>query len=87
MCAAADREKAAMAYQDERNALVGDALFLGALGTCLAWFIGPSISTPLSYGLGAIIGTAYVVLLGQYAASFDVSRMDDARIEGREAWR
>ena len=50
-----------------------DSLFLGAMGTCVAWFVGP-VTAPLSYAVGALIGTAYVVLLGQYAATFDVSQ-------------
>lgn len=51
-------------YEKRKWRLIGDNVFLGLLGTSGAWCV--SIKTALSYGLGAALGTLYLVLLARY---------------------
>jgi Flp pilus assembly protein TadB len=65
-----DRLKMKELFQKEKKILVADAIFISLLGLCFTWYIG-TLSTALSYSIGAAIGIGYVVLLAQYAASFE----------------
>jgi len=66
---AEDKAQVAEKFREESYTLIGDSVFLSLLGICFAWGVG-SITTSLSYAVGAAIGTGYVILLSQYAASF-----------------
>lgn len=54
-------------YQKRKWRLIGDNVFLSLLGTCGAWCA--SIKAASSFGLGAVLGTAYLVLLSRFVES------------------
>eukprot|EP00903_Cladosiphon_okamuranus_P010023 g9505.t1 len=51
-------------YEKRKWRLIGDNVFLGLLGTSGAWVV--SFKAACSYGLGATLGTAYLVLLSRF---------------------
>lgn len=62
-------------YQTVRNRLLGDTLFVGALGICTTWTVG-DLRDVTSFALGVVVAIAYVSLLAR-----SVERMADAARE------
>lgn len=54
-------------FEKRKWRLIGDNVFLGLLGASAAWCI--SLKAACSYGLGATLGTAYLVLLSRFVES------------------
>ena len=54
-------------FQKRKWRLIGDNVFLGLLGTSGAWCA--SVKAAASFGLGATLGTAYIVLLSRFVES------------------
>ncbi|CAM9644309.1 unnamed protein product [Ectocarpus sp. 4 AP-2014] len=61
-------------YEKRKWRLIGDNFFLGLLGTAGAW--GFSLKAACSYGLGATLGTAYLVLLSRFVENFGNENAD-----------
>lgn len=51
-------------FEKRKWRLIGDNVFIGLLGTCGAWCF--SFKAACSYGLGAVLGTFYLVLLARF---------------------
>ncbi|CAM9853057.1 unnamed protein product, partial [Laminaria digitata] len=51
-------------YEKRKWRLIGDNVFVGLLGTSGAWCL--SFKAACSFGLGATLGTAYLVLLSRF---------------------
>lgn len=58
------RAKQARLYERRKWRLIGDNVFVGMLGTSGAWFF--SFKAACSFGLGATLGTLYLVLLSRF---------------------
>ncbi|CAM9701279.1 unnamed protein product, partial [Ectocarpus fasciculatus] len=61
-------------YEKRKWRLIGDNVFLGLLGTAGAW--GLSLKAACSYGLGATLGTAYLVLLSRFVENLGNDNAD-----------
>lgn len=59
------RQEVMAGYDSMRFSFVADSLFVAAIGLCATWYIG-SYKDVLSYGIGAVLGAAYAVLLSSY---------------------
>lgn len=68
-------------YNQLRNQLVSNTIFLGAIGLCIAWSLG-TIREVQSFGVGLFGSVAYVYLLSR-----SVDRLADAAREtGQPTW-
>lgn len=68
-------------YKRLRNQLLGNTLFLGAIGLCVAWSFG-SMKEVESFAVGLLGSVCYVYLLSR-----SVDRLADAAREtGRQSW-
>ncbi|CAM9345757.1 unnamed protein product, partial [Pylaiella littoralis] len=61
-------------FEKRKWRLIGDNVFLGILGTSGAW--GLSFKAACSYSLGALLGTAYLVLLSRFVESLGKEGQD-----------
>eukprot|EP00752_Nemacystus_decipiens_P009001 g8035.t1 len=61
-------------YEKRKWRLIGDNVFLGLLGTSGAWVV--SFKAACSYGLGATLGTAYLVLLSRFVENLGKDGQD-----------
>lgn len=68
-------------YEKRKWRLIGDNVFLGLLGTSGAWAV--SFKAACSYGLGATLGTAYLVLLSRFVESLGNDGQDGGGGGGR----
>lgn len=61
-------------YEKRKWRLIGDNVFLGLLGTSGAWAL--SFKAACSYSLGALLGTAYLVLLSRFVENLGKEDQD-----------
>jgi len=58
--------KQSQLYEQRSAALVADSAFFGVLFFSLCWSVATNPLTPLSYAIGASLGTAYTYGLGKF---------------------
>ena len=59
------RQKVMTGYDNMRSSFVVDSIFVSLLGLCATWSFG-TYRDAISYGIGALLGGAYAVLLGSF---------------------
>eukprot|EP00587_Corethron_hystrix_P000522 CAMPEP_0113318308 /NCGR_PEP_ID=MMETSP0010_2-20120614/12913_1 /TAXON_ID=216773 ORGANISM="Corethron hystrix, Strain 308" /NCGR_SAMPLE_ID=MMETSP0010_2 /ASSEMBLY_ACC=CAM_ASM_000155 /LENGTH=237 /DNA_ID=CAMNT_0000175553 /DNA_START=20 /DNA_END=733 /DNA_ORIENTATION=+ /assembly_acc=CAM_ASM_000155 len=64
--AADEKKKQSQLYEQRSAALVADSAFFGVLFFSLCWSVATNPLTPLSYAIGASLGTAYTYGLGKF---------------------
>ncbi|KAL7562986.1 hypothetical protein ACA910_018624 [Epithemia clementina (nom. ined.)] len=80
------RSKAAMRekFAKRRLALVGDTAYIGIFLFCLLWLVNENPFVPISYSLGALMGSAYAYGLGKYVETVggSIDDMESSRGAG-----
>ena len=69
-------------YEARAKALVSESFYFTILIFSSLWFISTNPYTPLSYLLGALLGTAYAYGLGKYVQTLGGNAMDKGDLEG-----
>lgn len=60
-----ERYKVMEGYNNVRKSVLADSLFIGLIGFNFIWLVG-TYKDAYSFGIGAILGSAYTILLGKY---------------------
>ena len=69
-------------YGARAKALVSESFYFTILIFSSLWFISSNPFTPLSYLLGALLGTAYAYGLSKYVQTLGGNAMDKGDVEG-----
>lgn len=60
-----ERQKVMTGYQKVRVTILSDSLLISVVGFSLVWLLA-SYKDAISFGIGAILGSIYTILLGKY---------------------
>ena len=69
-------------YQKRANALVSETFYFSIMFFSAIWLVAPNPFTPVSYLLGALLGTAYCYGLGKYVQTLGGSAYDAEDVKG-----
>lgn len=64
------------------SSLVSETFYFSIIIFCAVWFFSPNPFSPISYLLGATLGTAYTYGLGKYVESLGGSAYDEEDLKG-----
>jgi hypothetical protein len=59
------RQKILRGYDNMRASFIIDSIFVSLVGFCAIWYLG-TFKDAYSYGVGALLGASYAILLGKY---------------------
>lgn len=69
-------------YKKLANSLVSETFYFSIMFFSAIWFLAPNPFTPISYLLGAVLGTAYCYGLGKSVQSMGGSAYDAEDVKG-----
>ena len=69
-------------YNEKASALVNETFYFSVIIFSCLWALSSSPFTPISYFLGAMLGTAYTYGLGKYVSSLGGNAFDIEDVQG-----